>query len=163
MSGIAFELVWVILALGVLAIAMSGGARGARARLQSQSQRGRRTAGLVLAPIFMVFGIAIPAVVLLTDRHDKQKSGPAGLELTTAQARGREKFADKCATCHTLHAANAVGKVGTNLDVLRPPKALVLDAIAKGRSRGNGQMPAQLFDGQDARDIADFVAAVAGR
>lgn len=163
MSGIAFELVWVVMALGVLAVAMSGGARGARARLQSQSQRGRRAAGLVLAPIFMAFGIAIPAVVLLTDRHDKEKKGPAGLELSAAQARGREMFAGKCATCHTLGAANAVGKVGPNLDVLRPPKALVLDAIAKGRAQGNGQMPAQLFDGREARDVADFVAVVAGR
>jgi mono/diheme cytochrome c family protein len=163
MFGLAFELFWVVLGLGVFFIAVSGGPRGLRARLQSQSRRGRRAAGLVLAPIFMVFGIAVPAVVLLTDRNDKDKNGPAGLELTSAQANGRDLFAQKCATCHTLTAARAVGKVGPNLDALRPPKALVLDAIAKGRAQGNGSMPSLLVDGKDARDVADFVAAVAGR
>jgi cytochrome c551 len=161
--GIAFELLWVVLALSIVLIALSGGPRGLRARLQSQSRRGRRAAGLVLAPMFLAFGVAIPAVVLLTDRHDKKKEGPAGLELTSAQAHGRALFADKCATCHTLGGAAAVGKVGPSLDVLRPPKALVLDAIAKGRAQGNGSMPALLFDGKDARDVADFVATVAGR
>jgi mono/diheme cytochrome c family protein len=163
MFGLAFELFWVVLGVGVFLIAVSGGPRGLRARLQSQSRRGRRAAGLVLAPFFMAFGIAIPAGVLLTDRNDKDKEGPAGLQLTSAQAHGRALFADKCATCHTLRGAAAVGKVGPSLDVLRPPKALVLNAIAKGRAQGNGSMPAQLFDGQDARDVADFVAAVAGR
>jgi mono/diheme cytochrome c family protein len=56
-----------------------------------------------------------------------------------------------------------VGKVGPNLDQLRPPKALILDAIKNGRARGQGQMPAGLVDGQDAQDVADFVAKVAGR
>ena len=68
-----------------------------------------------------------------------------------------------CATCHTLKASNAVGKVGPNLDVLHPPKGLILDAIANGRARGQGQMPAGLVDGQDAQDVAAYVAAVAGR
>jgi mono/diheme cytochrome c family protein len=161
--GLAFELFWIVLGLGVFLVAVSGGPRGLRARLQSQSRRGRRAASLVLAPVFMVFGIAIPAVVLITDRNDKDKEGPAGLELTSAQAHGRELFSERCATCHTLNAARGVGKVGPNLDVLRPPKTLVLDAIAKGRAQGNGSMPSLLVDGQDARDVADFVAAVAGR
>ena len=163
MFGIAFELFWVVLGIGVLLIAVSGGPSGLRARLQSQSRRGRRAAGLVIAPIFIAFGIAIPALVLLTDRHDKDKQGPAGLELTSSQAHGRDLFAQKCSTCHTLKGVRAVGKVGPNLDVLRPPKALVLDAIAKGRAQGNGSMPSLLVDGQDARDVAAFVAAVAGR
>ena len=53
--------------------------------------------------------------------------------------------------------------VGPSLDELRPPKNLVYDAIVKGRARGQGQMPAQLFEGREARQVADFVAAVAGR
>ena len=72
-------------------------------------------------------------------------------------------FKQHCATCHTLAAANAVGKVGPNLDQLRPPPALIKDAIAKGRARGQGQMPAQLVTGQDANNVAAFVAKVAGR
>ena len=53
--------------------------------------------------------------------------------------------------------------MGPNLDVLTPPKVLILDAIAKGRARGNGQMPAQLLTGRDAVEVATFVAQVAGR
>ncbi|MEA2255541.1 MAG: hypothetical protein QOG35_1586, partial [Solirubrobacteraceae bacterium] len=49
-----------------------------------------------------------------------------------------------------------------NLDNLHPPRALVLDAIEQGRARGQGQMPAGLVDGQDAKDVAAFVVAVAG-
>ena len=69
----------------------------------------------------------------------------------------------RCANCHTLKAANAVAQVGPNLDVRRPNKALVLDAINKGRSAGNGQMAAQLVEGQDAEDVAAFVAKAVGQ
>ena len=60
-------------------------------------------------------------------------------------------FAKYCATCHTLAASNAVGKVGPNLDMLHPPKGLILDAIKNGRARGQGQMPAGLVDGRTRR------------
>ena len=80
-----------------------------------------------------------------------------------AQVNGRAVFGKYCATCHTLKASNAVGKVGPNLDILHPPKGLILDAIANGRARGQGQMPAGLVDGQDAQDEAAYVAAVAGQ
>ncbi len=52
--------------------------------------------------------------------------------------------------------------MGPNLDDLQPPESLVADAIAKGRSQGNGQMPAQIYSGQDAKDVAEFVAKTAG-
>ena len=61
--------------------------------------------------------------------------------------------------CHTLEAANAVAQVGPNLDTLRPTKALVLDAIENGRARGNGAMARNLVIGEDAEDVAEFVAA----
>jgi len=41
-------------------------------------------------------------------------------------------------------------------------KGLVLDAIEKGRARGLGQMPALLYQGKEAEEVADFVATVAG-
>ena len=53
--------------------------------------------------------------------------------------------------------------MGPNLDDLRPPKELVLDAIENGRSRGNGQMAAGLYTGQDAEDVAAYVAKAAGQ
>ena len=52
---------------------------------------------------------------------------------------------------------------GPNLDQLKPPKALVLDAVLNGRQRGAGTMPAGLYTGQDAEDVASYVAAVAGK
>src|SRR5206468_1588067 len=78
----------------------------------------------------------------------KSKQAPGGVDLTAAQVNGRTLFAKNCATCHTLRAVNAVGKVGPNLDQLRPPKELILNAIETGRARGNGQMPADLVAGQ---------------
>ena len=38
----------------------------------------------------------------------------------------------------------------------------MLDAINKGRSNGNGQMPAQIYTGEDAEDVAKFVAKSVG-
>ena len=37
-----------------------------------------------------------------------------------------------------------------------------LPAIAHGRARGNGQMPAQIYTGRDADDVASFVAKAVG-
>jgi len=38
----------------------------------------------------------------------------------------------------------------------------VESAIAEGRARGLGQMPALLYQGKEAQEVAEFVAAVAG-
>ena len=72
-------------------------------------------------------------------------------------------FGERCNNCHTLAAANTAGKVGPNLDQLKPPYALVLNAIQTGRIRGQGTMPADIVSGKDAQDVARFVAAVAGK
>jgi mono/diheme cytochrome c family protein len=83
--------------------------------------------------------------------------------LTAAEQHGRELFAQRCTQCHTLAASNAVAQVGPNLDTLRPPKALVLDALKNGRSKGNGQMAAGLYQGKDAEDVAAYVAKAVGQ
>jgi mono/diheme cytochrome c family protein len=83
----------------------------------------------------------------------------SGSKFNASERNGRQLFAQNCSTCHALAAANAVGRVGPNLDQLKPPKALVLDAIKNGRARGVGQMPAGLVQGQDAQDVAAFVDA----
>ena len=38
----------------------------------------------------------------------------------------------------------------------------MLDAIAKGRAGGNGNMPAQIFEGEEAEAVAEFVAVASG-
>jgi mono/diheme cytochrome c family protein len=159
----ALIIIFVAIALTVLFFAFGGSARGAREQLHSQTTLARKMTFAGVALVIVVFGVAIPLLLLFNNSGKEAKSAPGGIQLSNAQLKGRELFAKNCATCHTLHAANAVGKVGPDLDALRPPQALILDAIAKGRARGNGQMPSQLLDGQDAKDVASFVAAVAGR
>jgi mono/diheme cytochrome c family protein len=82
--------------------------------------------------------------------------------LTAAEKHGRELFGDRCAACHTLAASNAVAQVGPNLDELRPNAKLVELTIKNGKSAGNGQMPAGIFQGQDAKDVAAYVAKAVG-
>jgi mono/diheme cytochrome c family protein len=93
-------------------------------------------------------------------------------------AHGKELFSQApkegaltCATCHTLADANASGTTGPNLD----------DAFSSDKQQGfsrqtmadivrgqmaypdpKGPMPANLFTGQDADDIALYVAQCAG-
>jgi cytochrome c553 len=160
-SAAIFVLVWVLLGLGVLFVAMSGGPGGAGARLQSQSRTGRRVAWIVFGLTVLVIGVGLPAAVIAAV-DDRSSVKQQGIELTDAENQGRDLFAARCTQCHTLAASNANATVGPDLDTLKPPKGLILDAIANGRARGNGQMPAQLYTGQEAQDVAAYVAKVAG-
>ena len=167
---LVFVLVFVGLALGVLFVAMSGGAGGARARLASQSRGTRRLALVNFVVALLLLGFAIPAAVIatVTDRNDIPTANVSNL--TKAEEHGRELFGERCRNCHTLKAANAVAQVGPNLDNLLASqtdpakrKAFVLDAIHNGRARGNGQMAADLVEGKDADDVAAFVAKAVGQ
>jgi mono/diheme cytochrome c family protein len=160
----ALVIFWLVVGLGVFLVALRGGGRrrapdGAR---RGESSGSRRGFVLVTTAVWIVFGVALPGIVLATNGEDKAKAAPGGVDLNASQRNGRKLFAEYCATCHTLKAVNAVGRVGPNLDQLRPPKELVLNAIEQGRARGNGQMPVGLLAGQDAKDVASFVAAVSG-
>jgi mono/diheme cytochrome c family protein len=159
-TALAFVVTFLVIGLVVVAAAFSGGRRNAE-RPAGPSRRGRRAVAIGVGVLVLLLGVLVPALVIAAAKSTDK--APGGVKLTAADERGREIFAERCATCHTLAAANAVGKVGPNLDQLHPPKALVIDAIRKGRARGQGQMPANLVDGQDAQQVADFVAKVAGR
>jgi cytochrome c6 len=150
---------FIILGLGVVLVAMRGGPRGVRDTLEVGRRRPLHAAEFAVAGAIALFGLAVPAIVLL---GGQASAGPGGSKLTADQKTGRELFAEKCATCHTLKDANAVGRVGPNLDVLQPPEALTLNAIQKGRA-GKGQMPAQLLEEDEARKVARYLADVAGR
>jgi len=164
MSTLIFVLVWVSLGLGLLLVALSGGPGGALQRLMSQSRRGRKAAVVAFGLALVVLGIGVPVAVVSAVNSNEDNIPEADVAaLTDAEKRGRELFGDRCSNCHTLEAANAVAQVGPNLDQLRPPKALVLDAIENGRARGNGQMAADLYEGQDADDVASFVAKAVGQ
>ena len=162
MSTLVFVLVWVLLGLGLLIIAMSGGPSGAVQRMMSTSRTGRRVAIVLFAISLVVLGAIVPAAVVsaVKDKDDIPEANVSNL--TEAEKRGRELFGQRCANCHTLKAANAIASVGPSLDQIRPNKKLVLDAIENGRSRGNGQMAGGLYTGEDAEDVASFVAKAVG-
>jgi mono/diheme cytochrome c family protein len=161
---IAFIMAFLLIGLLVVGVAFRGGAgrrragRGGRAGL---SRGNRRATALGVGAIVVLLGVLVP--ILILGGNSTEEKGPGGVALNNADVDGREVFARNCSNCHTLKGANAVGVVGPNLDQLRPPKALVLDAIEHGRARGNGQMPAGVVDGQDAQNVAAFVTKVAGR
>ena len=162
MAVLAFVLFFVVLGLGALVLGMSGGPKGARERMKAPGRRGRRGATLLFLLSIVVLGIAVPAAVIATEKGRDSIPEANVKELTEVQQRGRELFSQRCKNCHTLAAAKATARVGPNLDDLRPPKALVLDAIEKGRAAGNGNMAADLVQGEDAEAVAQFVAVAVG-
>jgi mono/diheme cytochrome c family protein len=161
---------WLVLGIAVFFIAMRGGPRGARRSLYTESKAGRRAVILVVVLAF-AFGLVIPALVLASNGNDKASEASGGVHLNAQQQKGRELFSHTCALCHTLQATKSIARIGPNLDVrvgedIPTPagrRALVLNAILEGRARGLGQMPALLYQGREAEDVASFVAAVAGR
>jgi mono/diheme cytochrome c family protein len=166
---IVIVIAWVLLGLGVFFVAMRGGPRGARQALHTESKVSQRSVTLAVVVLF-AFGLAVPAIVLAFNGDHKASAAAGGVHLNAKEQEGRELFAHTCAVCHTLAATKSVGQIGPNLDVrvgsdISTPagrKALVLNAIEEGRARGLGQMPALLYQGKEAEDVADFVAAVAG-
>jgi mono/diheme cytochrome c family protein len=163
-AALIFVCSFLLIGLTVVFLAFGGGPRGPRPGRGALSRGSRRAMLLLVAVIVVGLGVAVPLAVGVVNGDDHAKNAPGvGDSLTANQVAGRATFAKYCATCHTLKASNAVGKVGPNLDNLHPPKGLVLDAIAKGRARGQGQMPAGLIQGQDAQNVAAYIAAVAGR
>ena len=171
---IAVLLFWLFLGLAVFFIAMRGGTAairrgpGSGAEASGGSKLGQRLTTLGVVVLF-AFGLVVPALVLAANAN-KPSEGVGGIHLTAAQEKGREMFAHSCAFCHTLAAVKSVGRIGPNLDIrvgddistAAGRKALVLNAIAEGRARGLGQMPALLYQGKEAEEVASFVAAVAG-
>lgn len=165
----------VAIGVGVFLLAMrrpSGAADGSAPGESKAAQRGL-TAGLVLV---CAFGLVVPTLVLVFNAEHKASVGVGGVHLDANQQKGRELFSHSCNLCHTLAGAAAVGRTGPDLDVLIPTvgstlpenvrystrKAFVLSAILEGRARGKGQMPRLLFQGNEAEDVAGFVAAIAG-
>lgn len=72
----------------------------------------------------------------------------------------QQLFTDNCASCHTLAAAGANGKVGPDLDQLRPSA----DLVETQTTNGGGGMPP--FKGtltpEQIKEIATYVSENAG-
>lgn len=174
MLGVAlFVAFWVVLAFGLFFVAARGGLGGARATISRDSRASSRVLGTLFTIIVLGFGIALP-VGLLVGNKDNAQGQIAGYKLTAREKAGQQLFGEHCAVCHTLSEANAIGKVGPNLDQLKPPASLVLHTINNGclpnapsgsaeQCLGQGVMPANVVEGPDAQNVADYVARVAGR
>lgn len=84
--------------------------------------------------------------------------------------RGKQLFVAKCGSCHTLSHAGTAGTIGPNLDqAFRRDR---IDGFHNNDFRGlvdywiqfpsqQGVMPAHLFTGTKAQDVASYVALVA--
>lgn len=89
---------------------------------------------------------------------------------TANLVQGKQLFVSKCGSCHTLNHAATTGAVGPNLDdAFRQDRA---DGVKGTSIQGlvdywiqypnvQGAMPANLYTGQKAQDVAAYVARVA--
>jgi mono/diheme cytochrome c family protein len=169
-----FILFWVVVALGMFFVASRGGIGPARETLHTQTSGGRMAINVVLVVVYVGFGIALP-LALLIGNHKNASAKVGNITLNADQKAGRTLFGEHCGQCHTLAATNSIAKVGPNLDTLKPPYSLVLHTIQYGCLQsplltsspltclGYGTMPADVVQGKEARQVASFVAKVAGR
>ena len=162
MSTLLFVLVFVGLGLGVLLVALGGGRGGLGPALHSQTRGSRKLATFGFVAALLVLGAGVPAAVIAANKN-RTTIPSAGLSnLTPEEKHGQELFGKRCGLCHTLAASKTVANVGPNLDDLAPNEKFVLATINNGKSAGNGQMPAQIYTGKDAEDVAKYVAKAVG-
>jgi len=169
-----FAAFWVVLGFLVFFLGIRGGPSAAvETSGGGGSHAYRRALTWVFVVIYVAFGVIIPALFLIGN-HNSANGQVGGIKLTAAEKHGREVFGERCGLCHTLAAANSVGKVGPNLDQIQPTEQLVLHTIQNGclpnppkgsqqACLGEGVMPADVVQGIDAEDVAKFVSKVAGQ
>ena len=161
MEVIVFLLPFVLVGTAVVFIAFWGGPGAAR---EAYLTRGNRAFRIAIPIIYVVLGVVVPALVLSARGV---KAGGVGhlqdVKLTESQERGKILFRQQCASCHSLAAVDARGVTGPNLDEIgEVKKDRVVNAIKIGGT-GQDRMPKQLLTGEDAEDVAAYVARVAGQ
>jgi cbb3-type cytochrome c oxidase subunit III len=109
--------------------------------------------------------LALPLAAALTAAG----CGTGGKATHGDTGNGKKLFVSTCAACHTLADAGTRGTIGPNLDDAFAPdrkqgfkqssiQNIVLDQIRFAQ----GKMPPHLLHGQNAQDVAAYVASVAG-
>jgi mono/diheme cytochrome c family protein len=131
---------------------------------------------------FIVFGLLVlflaALIPWLAFRADGDAANAEPVPSNLKQ--GQSLFETNCGTCHTLYAAGTDGNFAPNLDELLAPtgppegsnaqqtieatEGRVLNAIENGvdSSTTPGRMPAGVISGEQAKEVAEFVAATAG-
>jgi mono/diheme cytochrome c family protein len=151
---------FLVAGIAVVFIAFSGGPAAAREAYLTRGGRGFRV-GMVL--LYVLLGAAVPVVVIASRGEAEGAVGKTRTaELSAREKQGKELFRQTCWSCHTLAAAGAQGVTGPDLDELAPDKERVLNAIKRGGT-GDGRMPANLLEGEDAENVSAYVAKVAGQ
>jgi mono/diheme cytochrome c family protein len=132
-----------------------------------------------------VWGAGLAAAALLAAGCGT--GGVASAEQQPDLQAGQQLFKQSCGSCHTMQAAGTVGTIGPNLDDAfaasrqegysdNSIENVVLDQIRLGSGslatyttvkNGKGltpqtEMPANILKGQDAVNVAAYVASVAG-
>jgi cytochrome c553 len=152
---------FVLIGIAVLFVAFSGGPGAAR---EAYLTRGGRAFRVVIPLLYLALGIGVPALVIAG--RGEATGGTSKLEREEPSAtveEGKQLFRETCSSCHSLAAINARGVTGPNLDTIGTlTKERVVNAIRNGGT-GQGRMPANLLQGEDAEAVATFVAATAGK
>jgi cbb3-type cytochrome c oxidase subunit III len=120
--------------------------------------------------------VALAAIVAAAGAVFAGGCGSTGHVEEASQGQGEELFRQSCAQCHTLAAAGATGTIGPNLDAhfaeLRQQgfdetsmrdmvRAQIAHPVTDPPTGAPG-MPANIYEGTQADEVAAFVAAVAG-
>jgi cytochrome c553 len=152
---------FVVAGIAVLFIAFAGGAGAAR---EMYMTRGGRIFTFTIVILYVALGVVVPAAVIASRGEAEGGVGALrGEEPSQADEFGKELFIQNCKSCHTLAAVQAHGVTGPNLDELGGlDKQRVLNAIKRGGT-GDGRMPANILQGQNAQDVAGWLAQVAGQ
>jgi mono/diheme cytochrome c family protein len=132
---------------------------------------------------FVIFGLVVIVLAVLIPWLAFRSDGDAarGAQQVPAELEeGQSLFETNCGTCHTLYAAGTDGNFAPDLDELLAPsgppegpnakqtveatEGRVLNAIENGVDSGTtpGRMPAGILDGEQAKQVAQFVARTAG-
>lgn len=124
---------------------------------------------------FVVFGIFAGICLLVLPFIALGKEGEeaaATVEVASRDLASKNVFANNCGPCHTLAAAGTDGVVGPDLDQLlvtsgsNSPEQYesIYSRVLLPVSCGiGGRMPKAIVLGEDAQDVASFVAAYAGQ
>jgi cytochrome c553 len=152
---------FVLLGIAVLFVAFSGGPAAAR---EAYLTRGNRLFRIAIPVIYIGLGVVVPAIAIFSRQEAEGGVGKLRTsELTAREEQGKVLFKQTCWSCHTLAAVQAKGVTGPNLDEIGTvDRERVLNAIKRGGT-GSGRMPANLLVGEDAEDVARYVAKVAGQ
>jgi len=130
---------------------------------------------------FITFGLLIFVLAVVIPWLAFRGSGDADTGVQEVAARlkkGQALFQTNCGRCHTLYAAGTIGNYGPDLDELLAPsgppetseavkgiRERVIGAQKEGASSStiSGRMPPGILNEVQQKEVAEFVANVAGK